>query len=98
MKTLRNFKICRDNTSFPAARRALTSSRVNLAIDIDFTRCVNSRLQEHDLEHAYFFFLLSIHQFSKIFRIYLLDSAAVCADECQEGGANILWTLQSKET
>lgn len=65
MKTLRNFKICRDNTSFPAARRALTSSRVNLAIDIDFTRCVNSRLQEHDLEHAYFFFFFRFISFRR---------------------------------
>lgn len=32
------------NTSFPPPCRAVTSCAVNLAMETDFTRCVNSRL------------------------------------------------------
>lgn len=75
-------------TLFPPARSALTSSAVNLAIDIDFTRCVNSRLdiytrRKRGLTHMIWDNTFQV-QMRNLERKYILDSAAVDADKSPE--------------
>lgn len=96
-------------TSFPPARSALTSSAVNLAIDIDFTRCVNSRLDIYELrkkKEVLYRLTYMIIIWNNTFQVQmmklirekdLLDSAAVDADKSPERWADILWTLQDSD-